>query len=48
MGSEVTSKMIEAGLAAYARLAWHDDRSPGSPEEVVRAIIAAALDTQAT
>ena len=40
---EVSPEMIEAGLAAYSRLAWHDSRSLGSPREVVEAILVEAF-----
>ncbi len=36
---EITSEMIEAGLAAYAESAWRDSASPGSPREIVEAIL---------
>lgn len=37
--TEITEEMIEAGLDAYASLAWHDSRSAGSPREVVTEIL---------
>lgn len=36
---EITPAMIEAGLQAYASLAWHDSDSPGSPREVVEGVL---------
>lgn len=35
----LTDEMIEAGLQAYASLAWHDSASAGSPREIVEAIL---------
>lgn len=37
--TQITDAMVEAGLNAYASLAWHDSASPGSPREVVEAIL---------
>lgn len=36
---DITPAMIDAGLAAYGDLAWHDSRSEGSPREIVTAIL---------
>lgn len=41
---EITPAMIEAGLGAYASLAWHDSESPGSPREVVEAILRQGIE----
>lgn len=43
---EITPDMIEAGLTAYASLAWHDSRSAGSPREIVEAILRQALSVE--
>lgn len=42
---EITPEMVEAGLEAYARLAWHDSSSFGSPREVVEAILRAGISS---
>lgn len=36
---QITEEMIEAGLAAYGELAWHDSASVGSPREIVATIL---------
>lgn len=36
---EITPAMVEAGLEAYAALAWHDSASVGSPRDVVTEIL---------
>jgi hypothetical protein len=43
-GIEITPAMIEAGLGAYASLAWHDSLSPASPNEIVEAILLRGIE----
>jgi hypothetical protein len=40
---EITPAMIEAGVRAYASLAWHDSASEGTPREIAEAILRSGI-----